>query len=144
MRTLNSYPVELVTSSGRLLFKGPTDKDGYGQITAGKTHRLAWEETNGVIPEGLHVLHKCDVPCCINPAHLYLGTHQDNMADMKEKGRVVAHKGRLHGNALLTEAAVKEIREGKEPFNVLAEKYGVSKSTVQHIWYDRTRWRRVT
>lgn len=74
-----------------LLWTGRKSKDGYGKINRkGKTlsaHRYSWTLVNGPIPEGLFVLHKCDVPTCINPDHLFLGTHQDNMDDMKNKGR---------------------------------------------------------
>lgn len=64
---------------------------GYGVLNiknkVHSSHRLAWELTHGPIENGLHVLHRCDnAPCC-NPAHLFLGTHQDNMADMNAKGR---------------------------------------------------------
>ena len=63
----------------------------YGGIKiAGKmkrAHRISWELTNGPIPDGLFVCHHCDVPLCINPDHLFLGTHTDNMRDMIKKGR---------------------------------------------------------
>lgn len=66
--------------------------DGYGWVRrAGKNiaaHRYAWTLTHGPIKGGAHVLHACDRPACCNPAHLSLGTHDDNMAEMKKKGRV--------------------------------------------------------
>jgi len=76
-------------------WKAYREKTGYGQLQVGtyetpdatRSHRIAWELTNGPIPDGLHVCHHCDNPPCCNPTHLFLGTHQDNMDDMLAKGR---------------------------------------------------------
>lgn len=73
------------------LWQGCVNNMGYGQITSnGKTylvHRVAYEQLAGPIPEGVNALHRCDRPRCWNPAHLFLGTHADNVADKVAKGR---------------------------------------------------------
>jgi hypothetical protein len=86
--------IGLTNERGCLLWAGITDIDGYGIIHSGtckgrnlRAHRVAWELTNGPIPAGMHVLHRCDNRPCIEPSHLFLGTQADNMADKKAKGR---------------------------------------------------------
>lgn len=73
------------------LWTGKKAGNGYGQfIHDGDfigAHRAAWMVLRGPIPTGMYVLHRCDVPLCINPDHLFLGTHRDNMRDMTAKGR---------------------------------------------------------
>ncbi len=85
-------------SSGCWIWLLDTLPYGYGKIKVeGKTkraHRVSWEEFNGQIPEGMCVLHNCDVPACVNPEHLFLGTQADNMRDMKQKSR---WRGRFSG-----------------------------------------------
>lgn len=85
---------------------------GYGQIgargrTSAAAHRVAWELTHGPIPDGLWVLHRCDNPPCVNPAHLFLGTAQDNVADMNAKGRANHVRGERARGARLTEDQVR-------------------------------------
>src|SRR5215831_16376814 len=53
----------------------------------GRAHRVAWMLTNGSIPDALEVCHRCDIPRCVRPAHLFLGTHRENLRDARDKGR---------------------------------------------------------
>ncbi len=77
---------------------------GYGRMALnGKSvyaHRYSWELHNGTIPEGLHVCHHCDTPACVNPDHLFLGTHKDNMHDAIRKGRLNPSKNGEKGAAM--------------------------------------------
>lgn len=59
-------------------------------------HRAVWEIVNGAIPDGMELLHKCDVGLCVNPSHLMVGTHAENMADMVAKGRQRSIAGDNH------------------------------------------------
>ena len=84
-------------TSGCWLWTGSTNGCGYGQFTYNgkleKAHRVSWQIHHGPLPlwsghtTGICVLHRCDVPLCVNPDHLFLGTQGDNVADMIEKGR---------------------------------------------------------
>ena len=76
------------------LWKKSVRNDGYGQFCVGgrsgrtiAAHRVAYEIENSHVPDGKWVLHKCDNPSCINPKHLFIGTHKDNYDDMRKKGR---------------------------------------------------------
>ena len=102
-------------------------------------HRVSWEFNVGPIPEGLCVLHKCDVKSCVNPAHLFIGTQADNMQDMVRKGRKWTAPGEAHSNAKLTEAAVLAIRADERPYRIIADELGVSQALVCNI-RQRTAW----
>jgi hypothetical protein len=136
------------------LWTGARSKTGYGVINSGgkggqalKAHRVSWELHRGPIPDGMHVCHHCDTPLCVNPDHLFLGTMRDNMRDCAQKGRydrMKRPKGERHGLSLLTEAAVVAIRDEytatKPSHRVLAERYGVDRSTITQIVSGKT-WR---
>lgn len=106
------------------------DPCGYGRITGDGgplAHRLSYKLHRGPIPDGLHVLHRCDNPGCVNPEHLFLGTHADNMADKTAKGRQGLR-------AKLTKAEVVAIRTSiGVPQQKLGKQYGVSKTLISYI-----------
>ena len=128
---------------------------GYGQVRWGgrqvTTHRLAWTAWYGPIPDGAHVLHKCDNPPCCNPCHLMIGDHSDNMADMGRKRRnwlsrkkdlgeavpapVVPSQNRARGENVgtskLTPPLVLMIYRDKRKQRDIAKDHGISQC---HVW----------
>jgi hypothetical protein len=122
-------------------FEGGKSPLGYGVAHLnGKTvraHRVAYCGHHGITLEsikGLSVRHRCDNPPCINPNHLLLGTHTDNMQDKVLRGR--QSRGETMGTSKLTDDAVKYIRQNHKPFCkengtiALARRFGVTKSTI--------------
>jgi hypothetical protein len=88
--------------------------------------RLAFEGTNGCIPPGAHILHRCDRPQCVNPAHLFAGSHLDNMRDMYSKGRRRLPTGERNGRAKLTAETVQAIRAATGLQREIGACFGVS------------------
>lgn len=130
--------------------KGPY---GYGVIRVGrkiiKTHRFSWEFFNKKqIPKGLHVLHHCDVPLCVNPKHLFLGTQNDNNLDKKLKGRTGMEKtrGSLNVNSKLKEKDIPKIKllyKKGVKVTLIAKKYKIHETTVYYILRGST-WKHLT
>jgi hypothetical protein len=131
------------------VWTGGRFKSGYGVIYVGgknvKVHRYSYILAVGD-PGALNVLHKCDTPLCVNPAHLFLGDHADNVRDMVSKCR--HPRGETHGKATVTDDVVREIRRLYKGRSVttgiypLALRYGVSPGTISGIVQRRT-WKHI-
>lgn len=138
--------------------------NGYGQFSIKRkqrlSHRVAWELTHGPIPDGIMVCHSCDNPRCVNPDHLFLGTHSANMIDRAAKGRANLPRGQKHGLSLhperrvrgehvpgakLNDEKVRDIRhlaaEGMT-HQAIANRFGVTQSVVSRI-VKRLGWKHV-
>lgn len=121
-------------------WQGCVNRKGYGRILVGRsaraTHRVMYQAVHGVISKDTFVCHVCDNPTCVNPDHLWAGSHQDNMNDMKTKGRSPSSPGERNGRAKLTESTVVEIRtrhSGGESIRSLSRNYNVDKRTVSRL-----------
>lgn len=122
------------------------EKDGYGhahiQGKQWKAHRYAWKLANGY-NSTLNICHKCDNRRCINPNHLFEGTHKDNSQDMVQKGRV--QRGERHFLSHLTDVDVLEIRAmvGRgHTHQSTADQFGVVRETVSQIIQRKT-WKHI-
>lgn len=144
-------------------------KTGHGRIGSGGwhgplvyVHRASWELHFGPVPTGLEVCHRCDNGRCVNPAHLFLGTHAENMADMMRKDRAArgqrngraraatpsrprvqrpSTSGERNPRAKLTAAQVLQIRTalaGGELERALAARFGVRQGTISRIKLRRS------
>lgn len=134
-----------VLPSGCIIWTGTVDAKGYSRIASGGTvmrgHRLAYEQAFGPIPEGMHICHKCDVRSCINPDHLFCGTHADNMADKARKGRVVPMIGERNGNAKVTAtdvAVIRKMHAAGASMIQIGKVYDISDATAYSICHGRT------
>jgi len=140
--------IERIPEAGCWIWMGALLSGGYGAFKMvnptrqARAHVCSWELHNGAVPNGVCVLHQCDVPACVNPAHLFLGTNQDNSDDKFSKNRQRFHKGREHHSAKLSEENVRDLRrlwtEGLT-ITQLGERFHI---TPQHAWNiaNKKRW----
>lgn len=139
----------IIQENGCWEYSGSKNQNGYGVLTyrnvPNTTHRIAYDLCVGDIPKGAHVLHTCDNRACCNPEHLFLGTQQDNMDDMRSKGREPKPVGVANGRAKLKDSDIPEIRQ-KIALGLrcsdLAMEYKVGWSTINRI-KQGTHWRHV-
>lgn len=133
---------------------GAKDKRNYGRIHKSGTanisilsHRYSWEINRGKIPNGKHALHKCDNQSCVNPRHLYIGTHQDNMRDAIKRDQFNPTKGIQNPNHKLTDEMVREIRNFYipkiTPRKMFSDKFGVTESIISSV-YNRKAWKHLS
>lgn len=122
-------------------WQGSRMSTGYGYVSLhGEqtlAHRLSWEIAHGPIPDGVEICHHCDNKPCVNPGHLFMGTHADNMRDASRKGLLPVLKGEQHGRAKLSRSQVLEIRRRYAEQYItqqeLADEYGVAGRTMCQV-----------
>ena len=134
-----------VTECGCHIWLGATGGHmGYGHIKVNgrveNTHRVSWELYRGKVPDGMNVLHTCDIPTCVNPDHLFIGDHRANMDDKKSKRR--APHGSKHHKRVVSEKEVIEIRSSAASVSELAARFSLGYGTVWQI-KNQKRWKYV-
>ena len=125
---------------------GSTIHSGYGQVTLfgyrTTAHRAAYRLFVGSVPSDMNICHSCDNRRCVNPSHLWIGTQNDDIQDMRRKGRERKAVGEAHPHAKLTERQVREIRSDPRGPSVLAPIYSVATSSITNI-RKRRKWRHI-
>lgn len=114
---------------------------GEGRVSEG-AHRVSWVLANGPIPDGSHILHSCDNPGCVNPAHLRPGTHAENMADAATRKRFPDRRGRCsHDGKLSPDQRAEAARLAMEgvPYPEIGRRFGVTAACIYQVRKKHTR-----
>lgn len=129
------------------IWKGFVRPDGYGSASVGDgttaAYRAVYQEFVGAIPDNLEIRHSCHVRTCVNPAHLSVGTHQQNMDDQGIAGRRTSHIGLDNTNVKLSEDDVRTIYSSSASLNTLAREFGVCKNQIRNIIKGK-QWTHIT
>lgn len=130
--------MQFVSVSGCWLWTGYRNKDGYGKFQISRSendlaHRVSWKLFKRAIPVGKCVLHRCDVPACVNPKHLFIGTQRQNVLDMFEKGRANRAKGERNAKARLTTEQALQIKHDPRRTYLVARDHKISWSQADRI-----------
>lgn len=111
-------------------------KERYGKFKIANrhvaAHRYSWQVQNGEIPAGMHVCHRCDNTLCVNPAHLFLGTHAENMADMAAKGRANLEPARAKQRKVTPEV-LRAVRGAGELQRQIGTAFGLTQAHVSKL-----------
>lgn len=143
-----AWMTEREPNSGCHLWLGTVCASGYGRVAYGRAgspvliHRIAYELAFGAFDRTLKVCHRCDTPSCVNPDHLFLGTQQDNMRDMFEKGRANprGHRGQRRLATVAATVATRELAsENSHASDAIAYKLHLTRTSAL-----LARWRHVT
>lgn len=152
--------VEKLANDGCWIWQGsPAGSNGYGRIMVDgvniQAHRYSYIKHIGEIPDGVYVLHKCDTPLCVNPNHLFLGSHQDNSDDKVKKNRQAnglrlskaqnnqIRCGEKNVNSKLKSENVISIFKDERPQRVIAKDYNVTQTLINSIKKQRS-WKWLT
>jgi hypothetical protein len=129
-----------VTESGCIIWMGSVSDNGYGSLRRkGKhmaAHRAVWIQHFGPIPDGQWVLHRCDVRCCVNPDHLFLGTRTDNVRDMVSKNR---HNPRAVGCAHIRKNGRWQAKVSVGGITRYVGTYATQEEATEVYWRERNR-----
>lgn len=152
MKTLiDRFWTKVKKTDGCWLWTASKNSNGYGYIRINNprrkalAHRIAWELTNGLVPSGKMVCHRCDVRHCVRPGHLFLATQKENCLDAARKGKYnhERNKGETNGAAKLTIAQVLAIRSLPGSQTAIAKHFGIKQAQVCRIKL-RESWSHVT
>ena len=139
-RITDSYIPE--PNSGCWIWVAGINACGYGTIGVNYksqlAHRVSYQVFRGSFPKNKKILHRCDMPCCVNPDHLFVGTQADNVRDMESKKRAYHPRGENNGLAKITEADVRMIRADPRGERSIARSMGLTRAIVRGVKIGRT------